>query len=69
MANMLIEWRFTRKQSGLTLNLIGKRFGISGDAVKKTYLPVLVKAGLLDKDRRITHEEVLEAYASKNRLL
>jgi hypothetical protein len=64
MANMLIEWKFKKKQSALTLDLIGKRFGISGDAVKKTYLPALVQAGLLDKDRRITNEEVLEAYQS-----
>jgi hypothetical protein len=68
MANMLIERKFRAKQSGLTLKLIGKQFGISGDAVKKNYLPVLQKAGLLDKDRIITHEEILEVYASKNRL-
>jgi hypothetical protein len=69
MANMLIERKFRAKQSGLTLKLIGEHFGISGDAVKKNYLPVLQKAGLLDTDRLISHEEVLEAYASKNRLL
>jgi hypothetical protein len=69
LANMFIEWTFRREQNGLTKKLISQHFGISVTALKVTYLSVLKKAGLLDKDRHITHEEILDAYASKlNRL-
>jgi len=62
VANMLVARKFREK---FTLKQIGSAFNISPDAIKKTYLPRLTKAGLLAVDKKITHQMVLKAFASQ----